>query len=162
MKNMRWMLALCALGALGGVTALQAQVLDVKDAWVRATVAGQQATGAFMKITAPQGGRLLGVSSPAAALAEIHEMRMEGDVMKMRAIDRLELPAGKTVELRPGSYHVMLMNLKAPLKVNDTVALTLTFVDGQGAQQQEQVQVPVRLMAPAAPGMPDHGMHMKN
>lgn len=150
------------LGAVLAVTGVHAQVLQVQDAWVRATVVGQQGTGAFMKITAPQGARLLAVSTPSAPVAEIHEMRMDGNVMKMRAIDKLEIPAGKTVELRPGGYHIMLMNLKAPLKVDDKVALTFTLIDAQGAQQQQQVQVPVRLMAPTAPGMPDHGMHMNH
>ena len=143
---------------------LHAQGLSVEAPWVRATVPGQQATGAFMKITAPQGARLIGVSTPVAPVAEIHEMRMDGDVMRMRAIDRLELPAGKTVELRPGSFHIMLMNLKVALKPDSTIPLTFTLVDAQGVQRQEQVQVPVRLTPPAQmpAGMPDHSMHMKN
>jgi copper(I)-binding protein len=69
-----------------------------------------------MSITAKDGARLVGASSPVAGVAEVHEMKMDGDVMKMRAVEGgLELPAGKTVELKPGGYHVMLMDLKAPL-----------------------------------------------
>lgn len=151
------------LGAVLAVTGLHAQVLQVQDAWVRATVVGQQGTGAFMKITAPQGARLLAVSTPSAPVAEIHEMHMDGNVMRMRAVDKLEIPAGKTVELRPGGFHIMLMNLKAPLKVDDQVELTFTLIDAQGVQQQQQVQVPVRLMAPTRQsGIPDHGMHMNH
>ena len=67
-----------------------------------------------MKITAPEGAKLVGASSPAAGVTEVHEMKMEGDVMKMRAMPFLDLPAGKTVELKPGGYHIMLLDLKAP------------------------------------------------
>lgn len=157
---MKFPYVIASLAMVAG--SLHAQVLSVESPWVRATVPGQLATGAFMKITAPQGARLVGVSTPVAPVAEIHEMRMDGDVMKMRAVDKLELPAGKTVELRPGSYHIMLMNLKVALKPDATIPLTFTLVDAQGAQRQEQVQVPVRLTAPNSAGMPDHSMHMKN
>ncbi|MEI8157805.1 MAG: copper chaperone PCu(A)C, partial [Burkholderiales bacterium] len=90
--------------------ALFAQTVDVKDAWARATVPGQKATGAFMKLTAKEGTKLVAISSPVAGVGEVHEMKMEGDVMKMRAVTGgLDLPAGKAVELKPGGYHVMLM-----------------------------------------------------
>ncbi|MDO8699052.1 MAG: copper chaperone PCu(A)C, partial [Rhodoferax sp.] len=90
-------------------TAGWAQTVHVKDAWARATGQGQTATGAFMKLTAKDGAKLVSVSSPVAGVVEVHEMNMEGDVMKMRAVQGgLELPAGKAVELKPGGYHVML------------------------------------------------------
>src|SRR5260221_175469 len=79
-------------------------------AWARASVPGQQATGAFMRLTAEEPLRLVGVESPAAGLAEVHEMKMEGDVMRMRAIDGLDLPKGVAVDLKPGGYHVMLQH----------------------------------------------------
>jgi copper(I)-binding protein len=83
--------------------------VTVKDPWVRATVPAQKATGAFMQITSAQDARLVEARSPVAGVVEVHEMVMEKEVMKMRAIKGLDLPAGKTVELKPGGYHVMLM-----------------------------------------------------
>jgi copper(I)-binding protein len=120
-----------------------AQVV-VTDSWVRGTVAGQQGTGAFMRLTSPADVTLVGVASPAAKVAEIHEMKVEGGMMKMSAVPRLPLPAGKVVELKPGGYHVMLMDLVQPLKEGDTVPLSLTFEDTAGAKQTIAVKAPVR------------------
>ncbi|WP_295762890.1 copper chaperone PCu(A)C [Undibacterium sp.] len=119
-------------------TAALAQV-SVKDAWVRATVPQQKVTGAFLQITSVKEARLISISSPAAASAELHKMEMDGDVMKMRAIDELALPAGKMQELKPGSYHIMLMNLKAPVKEGELVPLTLV-VEGKD-KRRESIQV---------------------
>mgnify|MGYP000594355482 CR=1 FL=1 len=94
--------------------------------------------------------------SPAAGVAEVHEMKMEGDVMKMRAIPALDLPAGKTVELKPGGYHVMLMDLKAPLAKDTTVPVTLMFKDAKGADSRMDVQVPVSATAPAGSATGGH------
>lgn len=127
-----------------------AQTVEVREAWVRATVPGQKSSGAFMKLTAKEGTRLVGADSALAGITEVHEMKMEGDVMKMRAVAALELPAGKTVELKPGGYHVMLMDLKAPLKNDSTLPLTLLFQDAKGVQSKVEVQLPVRSMVPAA------------
>lgn len=137
-----------ALLALAGTSL--AQPVQVEGAWARPTVPGQQAGGAFMTLTASQPTQLLGASSSAAAVVEVHEMRMEGDVMRMRAIDSLALPAGTPVQLRPGGHHLMLMGLKAPLVVGASVPLTLRLKDGQGRETQLAVQVPVRAAAPAA------------
>jgi copper(I)-binding protein len=126
--------------------------VKVDGAWARATVQGQQGTGAFMSITASQGLRLIGASSPVAGVAEVHEMAMEGDVMKMRAVPALELPAGKTVQLKPGSYHLMLMDLKSPLAKDSTLPLTLRFKDAKGAESKLDLLVPVAIAAPAASG----------
>ena len=113
--------------------AVQAQV-KVDDAWVRATVAPQKSTGAFMQLTSAKPVKVVAASSPVAAVVEIHEMKMEDGVMKMRAVDALQLPAGQAVALKPGSYHVMLMGLKAPIKAGETVPLTLT-VEGEDKQR---------------------------
>jgi len=126
----------------------QPAVVKVEGAWARATVQGQQGTGAFMNITAAQGTRLVGVSSPVAGVAEVHEMRMDGDVMKMRAIPALDLPAGKTVQLKPGSYHLMLMDLKQPLIKDSTVPVTLRFKNAAGVDSQLELKVPVSTVAP--------------
>jgi periplasmic copper chaperone A len=127
--------------------ALHAQIVEVKDAWVRATVPGQMGTGAFMKITARAGTRLVGVSTPAAGVAELHEMKMEGDIMKMRALPGLDLPAGKTVELKAGGNHVMMMDLKQPLPKGSSVPLTLHFKDAKGTESKIELVVPVNASA---------------
>lgn len=136
-----------------------AQNVTVTDAWARATVQGQRATGAFMKITAKDNAKLVGVSSPVAGVAEIHEMKMEKDVMKMAALPNgLDLPAGKAVELKPGSYHVMLMDLKAPLTKDTTVPLTLILQDAKGVKSNVELKLLVSMQAPAMPSH-DHSTH---
>ena len=130
--------------------------VDVKDAWVRTSVPGQKATGAFMKITAKDGSQLVSASSPVAGVTEVHEMKMDGDIMKMRAVPGgLPLPAGKTVELKPGGYHVMLMDLKAALPKDSTIPLTLVFKDAKGVQSKLELKVPVTTAAPGAKGGKD-------
>jgi copper(I)-binding protein len=131
--------------------AVQAQTVEVKDAWVRTSVQGQKATGAFMKLTARDGARLVSASSPVAGVTEVHEMKMEGDVMKMKALaGGLDLPAGKTVELKPGGYHVMLMDLKTALPKESTIPLTLVFKDAKGAESRVELKVPVAVSPMAA------------
>ncbi len=139
---------LIALTALMSGAAF-AQNVTVTDAWARATVQGQKATGAFMKITAKENAKLIAGSSPAAGVVEIHEMKMEKDVMKMAALPNgLDLPAGKAVELKPGGYHVMLMDLKAPLAKDTTVPVTLTFQDAKGVKSNVELKVPVGMQSP--------------
>lgn len=135
--------------------ALSAAQTTVKNAWVRGTVAQQPASGAFMQITSTAGGKLLSVSSPVAGVSEVHEMSMEGNVMKMRAVPGLELPAGKTVELKPGGYHVMLMDLKQQLKVGETVAMTLVVEGRDGKRETIEVKAPIKSLASTK----DHVMH---
>jgi copper(I)-binding protein len=132
---------------LAGVA--QAQV-QISEPWVRATVVQQKATGAFLQITSPVDARLVQVKSPVAGVVEVHEMAMDGNVMKMRAIPGLDLPAGKAVELKPGGYHVMLMDLKQPLKAGDTVPLTLSI---EGKDKKVET-VEVKATVKTGPGMP--------
>ena len=135
--------ALIPLFALALPAAAQ---VAVAEAWVRATVPSQQATGAFMQLTATHDTRLVAAASPVARIVEVHEMRMDGGVMTMRQLaDGLPLPAGKAVALKPGGYHVMLMDLKQQIKVGDSVPLTLTFEDA--AKQRTSIEV----TAPAKP-----------
>lgn len=118
--------------------------VDVKNAWARPSVPGQSGTGAFMQLSAPQGLRLVGVATPLAGVAELHEMQMDGGTMRMRELkDGLALPARQTVELKPGGYHLMLMDLKQPLAKGTQLPLTLRFVDARGVASQREVQVPV-------------------
>ena len=135
--------------SLVGVSA-QAESVQIRDGWVRSTVPGQKGSGAFMKITAKESVQLTGVSSPVAGLAEVHEMKMEGDVMKMRAVPVLELAAGSTVELKPGGYHLMLMDLKQSLIAGSTVPVTLVFRDGKGSDTRVEVKLRVAAAAPDA------------
>lgn len=130
--------------------------VDVKNAWVRATVPGQRGTGAFMTLQAPAGARLVGVATPAAGVAEIHEMKMDGNTMRMRPVAALELPARQGVVLAPGGYHIMLMDLKEPLAAGRSIPLTLRFEDASGTRMQRELQVEV-LQAP--PGGAQPGMH---
>ena len=127
---------------------LSAQTIAVKNAWVRTAVPGQPGTGAFMSITAKDGAKLVGVSSPVAGVAEVHEMKMENDIMKMRAVPVLDLPAGQTVQLKPGGYHVMLMELKQVLPVGSSVPLTLVFRDSKGVESKVALKLPVSGAAP--------------
>ncbi len=144
-RLLRPLLIIAALGC----TSAWAQV-KVEQAWARDTVHGQKASGAFMKLTAPQATQLVAVSTPVAGVAEIHEMKMDGGVMKMRAMPALDLPAKQTVELKPGGYHLMLMDLKAPLAKDGSIALTLTFKDAKGVESKQLVNVPV------GTAMPEH------
>ncbi|BDT70925.1 hypothetical protein os4_04330 [Comamonadaceae bacterium OS-4] len=152
--------AVCVTG-LAFTSWAQAQNVEVQNAWARATVQGQKASGAFMTLTAQTPGRLVSVSSPVAGVAEVHEMKMEGDVMKMRALaNGLELPAGKPVELKPGGYHVMLMDLKLPLQKDTTIPVTLVFKDAKGVETKKELKLPVSQTAPAgAAAAPAHGAH---
>ena len=133
----------------------QSAAVQVEGAWARASVQGQKGTGAFMRLTAKDGARLVRAESSAAGVAEVHEMKMDGDVMKMRAMPALDLPAGKTVELKPGSYHIMLLDLKAPLAKGSAVPLTLVFQDAQGTESRLDLSLPVAAAAPG--GAPAQG-----
>ena len=128
------------------MTGALAQEVTISDPWARATVTGQKATGAFMILTAKQSSKLVAASSPVAGVTEVHQMKMDKDVMRMSPVGALELPAGKTVELKPGGYHVMLMDLKNPLADKSNIPLTLTFEDAKGQKSQQVLQVPVRAM----------------
>jgi copper(I)-binding protein len=130
----------------------QAQV-TVTQPWTRATAPGQSVAGVYMQITSARAGALVSAASPAAKTVEIHEMVMEKDVMKMRPVPRVALPAGKPVELKPGGYHVMLIGITAPLKRGEAVPVTLTVEQADGKRETLQVKAEVR----DAGGM--HGSH---
>ncbi len=103
----------------------------------------------FAQITSAQGGRLLSASSPIAGVVEIHEMKMDGSVMRMRAVTELALPAGQAVALKPGGYHVMLMDLKQPLKAGDTVPVTFVVEGADKKRETIEVKAAVRALAAA-------------
>ncbi|HEY2629076.1 MAG TPA: copper chaperone PCu(A)C, partial [Usitatibacter sp.] len=114
------------------------------DAWVRGTVPAQKTTGAFVTLQSTEDARLIAVTTPAAKIAEIHESTQSQGMMRMHAVDEVPLPAGKRVELKPGGFHVMLVDLAKPLVEGDSVPLTLTIEDKQGKRSQVQVHAPVR------------------
>ena len=123
--------------------------VKVEAPWVRATVPQQRVTGAFMTLTASEPLRLVEARSPLAGNVEVHEMAMEGSVMKMRALPALELPAGKAIELKPGGYHVMLFDLKRQIKAGETVPLTLVVVDKAGKRRNVEISAQVRALGAA-------------
>lgn len=139
---------------------LLAQAADpvaVAEPWVRPTLAGQGATGGYLKLTAPQALKLVGARSPVAGVVEVHEMKLEAGVMKMRALPFLPLPAGQEVVLKPGGHHLMLMQLKRPLKAGETLPITLLLEDAAGRRQEQTLQAAVR--AGAQPDKDGHAGH---
>jgi copper(I)-binding protein len=125
--------------------------VSVSEPWVRGTVPGQRGTGAFMSLKSATDTVLVSAASPAARVVEVHSMAMEGGTMNMRAVPKLPLPAGQSVELKPGGYHVMLMDLAQPLKEGDSVPVTLTFEDKDGRRSTVEVKAPVKGLAAIAP-----------
>ena len=128
---------------LAAAAASQAQV-EARAAWARATVQGQTTAGAYMQLTSRERASLVGAESPAAGAVEIHETRMEGKVMRMRALTRLELPPGKTVELKPGGYHIMLLSLPRPLKKGEVVPIRLKVEMADKSVRTLEVRAEVR------------------
>ena len=132
-----------------------AQSVEVKGAWIRGTVAGQKGTGAFMELTSKRAGRLVAAASPAAGAVEIHNMKMEGGVMRMFAVDGVDLPANQAVKLAPGGYHVMMLDLKRQLKAGERVPMKLTFELADKTRETLDLSVEVRDVT----GAPKHGHH---
>lgn len=122
--------------------------VDVQSAWARPTVAGQMGTGAFMRLTSKDGARVIGASSAVAGVVEIHEMKMDGNVMRMRPISALDLPPATPVELKPGGYHIMLMDLKRPLKIGEKIKVELQVETPDKKLVTQPVEVEVRPRAP--------------
>jgi periplasmic copper chaperone A len=125
-------------------------------------VKGQTDTGAFMTLKSTEAIQLIGAASPAAKSVQIHEMKMRGDMMTMRPVTALDIPAGTAIELKPGGYHVMLLGMKKPLVRGDTVPIKLTFQGKGGTRSTVDVQAEVRdLTDPNTPAQTDH-MQMKH
>lgn len=145
-------MTLAAVLALASLQAMAANV-SVSDAWARATMPGQKVSGAYMQITSDADARLVGASSPVVPRVEVHEMKMDGDVMRMREVKAVELPKGKAVALEPGGFHIMLMNLPKPIAAGETIPLTLLIESG-GKRQTVEVKAEAR-----APGAMQHHHH---
>jgi copper(I)-binding protein len=138
-----------ALASLVSLPAL-AQV-SVSDPWIRATVPQQKVAGAFMQLRSAKPAKLVEVKSPVAGRVELHQMAMEGQTMRMRAVESIDLPAGQTVNLASGGYHVMLFDLHRQLKDGEQVPLTLTVADAAGKRENIALTVPVKPLAYTAP-----------
>jgi copper(I)-binding protein len=140
--------------------------LHIENPWARATPKGAAVAGAYMRITnkGTVADRLIGGSAVVAGRFEIHEMKMEQGVMKMRPLSAgLEIKPGETVELKPGSYHVMMMGLKSPLEKGQRVKGTLQF-EKAGKIDVEYMVEAIGTTAPGAHGAPapHHGPGMKH
>ena len=154
MKPVKYLL----LSLLGMSLHVSAQTV-VDDAWVRATVAGQPSTGAFMHITSSTDSKLIEVRSPVAKTVQIHESKMQNDVMSMQPVTSVALPAGKSVAIEPEGYHVMLIDLVNQVKAGDQVPLTLIVEDSKGVKEQIEVKAEARALN-SMPMHHDHGaMH---
>ena len=133
---------LLAATLLPGPAAAQADAPQVSHPWARATAPRQTVGAAYLGLMSPTADALVGASTPAADHAELHEMRMDGGVMRMRGVPALPLPAGQAVSLAPGGYHLMLVGLKHPLQAGETFALQLRFQSGRTADVQVVVERP--------------------
>lgn len=136
-------LAIAVIGLVTCAVALADTGLKVTNVWSRPTAPGQSVAGAYLDIVSGVPAALVKVESPAARVVELHSMKMEGDVMKMRAVSKIDLPAGKEVKLEPGGFHVMLIDIKQPLKVGGKVPLTLV-VEAEGKIQKIEVAAEVK------------------
>ena len=132
------------LAAASLLTSAAFAQVTVGDPWIRATVPAQKTAGAFMQLRSPKATRLVDVQSPVAGRAEVHQMAMEGQTMRMQKVDGIDLPAGQPVNLSSGGYHVMLFDLKQQLKEGEQVPLTLTFAGPDKKRETVTVQVPVK------------------
>ncbi|MBE0548909.1 MAG: copper chaperone PCu(A)C [Rubrivivax sp.] len=141
---------IAAAAMLLAVTASAQTAPKVEDAWARPTVAGQAGGGGFLKITSPTADRLLAASAPVSKTVELHTMQMDGNVMRMRQVPAIDIPAGQTVELKPGGLHVMFIGLTQTLNNGATFPLTLRF------EKAGEVKVEVKVMTRAAMPATEH------
>ena len=124
-----------------------ADSVAISHAWVRATVPGQNVGAAYLELKSAADLTLIKADSPAAGSVEIHKMSMKDGVMEMRMLASMELPAGEVVKLEPGGLHLMLFDLKKPLKVGESVQLTLHFKDKSGKGSSMKIDLPVKRSA---------------
>ncbi len=143
------------IGLLAGAVHA-AELITVLQPWARASVPGQRVGGVYMEIVAREGLRLTGVKSAAAETAEVHQMKMENGMMRMRAVPFLELPAGKSVKLEPGGYHVMLFDLKQSLVAGQKLKIELTVEDAAKRKHRVAVEALVRDRDAGTAGKHDH------
>lgn len=147
-RPLAFLLAAILLAALPRPAPAESSV-SVEQPWARPTAPRQTTGAAYMRLLSPAGDRLVGASSPVAVRAEVHEMRMDGEVMRMREVSVLELPPGQAVALAPGGLHVMLIGLRERLAVGQHFPLQLRFEQGGAVEVEVSVGVPERGAPPA-------------
>lgn len=158
----RLLLPALAFAAAQAVHAQASAPVSAEGAWARATVQGQRSSGVFMTLLAREPVTLVRVATPVAGVAEVHEMKMDGEVMRMRAVEALPLAPKRPVAFTPGGYHLMLQELKTPLRAGTSIPLTLTFRTAGGQERELALQVPVSVAAPPEAGAAmTHGMHQR-
>lgn len=138
--------ALCATAA--GAAAAPAADVSITRAWARPTVPGQPVGAAYFDVRSAEGATLTGLRTDAADSVELHAMHRDRDIMRMRELTSLSLPAGQVVHLAPGDTHAMLVHLKRPLKAGESISLELLLVDASGRRQTLHIRVPISTEAP--------------
>ena len=155
----RLALALALLAPVATHAAAQPAGVRAEQPWARATAPRQTVGGVYVTLTSPVDDRLLAASSPVAGHAEVHEMTMEGNVMRMRELaGGLKLPAGQAVALAPGGLHVMLVDLKQPLVAGQVIPVQLRFERAAPID----MQVRVASVGAQAPGVAPSGAQGSN
>ena len=149
----KFVLALVASLSLAAAAVAQNGAVEIKHAWARATPGKAETGGVYMTLEAPQGDRLIAAATPAANKAELHTMTMDGGIMKMRPLAELDLPAGKSITLKPGAIHIMLLGLKEPLRAGQSFPLALDFAKAG----RREVSVSVEKAGAMAPADGTHG-----
>jgi copper(I)-binding protein len=144
------------------VSATALAQVQVKEPWVRATVPAQKSSGAFMQLSAKEDSRLISASSPVAGIVELHQMSLSNNVMKMSAVKAIDIPAGRGAELKPGGYHVMLLDLKQQLREGDTVPMTLVVEGKDKKRQTIEVKATVRSLQATGPAAKSAHHEMKH
>ena len=141
------------VSAQGVTKTVATNTIKIEDAYTRATVPGQQVAGGFLKIeNKGVADQLISASSPVAGEVQLHEMAMDGNVMKMRQVKDIAVPAGGAVELKPGGLHLMFMNIKAPLTAGEIVPVKLRFAKAG----EVEVKMPVNAMGAGHGGAIKH------
>ena len=147
--NIRGLALLCAVLAAGPLPAAAGVAITISHAWARATVAGQPVGAAYLDIASDHNAALVEMRSDAAASVELHAMSSDGEIMRMRHVEKLPLPAGETVRLAPGGTHLMLLELKRPLRAGESIGIDLVVSDAAGRRRTVHARVPVRTSAPS-------------
>ena len=150
--------ALAALLLAGAAGAAHAGDIALEHPWSRATPAGAPVAAGYvtLKNSSAAADKLVSATADVAGKVEVHEMAMDNGVMKMRQIPGIEIPAGQTLALKPGSYHVMLMDLKQQVKDGDTVPITLEFVSLDNKKHTMEIKAPARPLNASAASADGH------
>lgn len=149
-----WGILGVALALLAAGSSFAAEEVKAGHPWAGATAPGQKVAGAYLELSSTASAALVAVRSPAAGSVEIHSMSMEGGVMKMRRLEKMELPANRTVKLVPGGVHLMLIDISKPLKPGDRVPLTLIIESAGKIRSEVKLEAEVRASA--------HGSHQEH